>query len=430
MLEIGFCMTNKYIKIEQSAHLQGSASLHGAKNATLTILASLILTEGISRLYNVPHSDDVIYMVYLLQSLGAKTTFTDEHTLEVDTSTITNYSIDPHIMKKMRASILVMGPLLARFGRANIALPGGCVIGTRPINYHLESFVKMGVAIEFQGDFLYATTSRLKATTIIMDYPSVGATENIMMAAVRTLGITRIVNAALEPEVLDLIAILKKMGARIIIYPAATIEIEGVSHVTPVEHHIMYDRLEAGSLIIAAAITGGEISLVDAPAYAMEMLIMKLEQMGHSLTVGENGVGLHIKATSTPRAVSFKTGPYPSFPTDLQAPMMAAQCLAQGISKIEETVFENRFSHIHELQKMGAIIKVENNHIIVQGVKELHGAQVVATDIRASCALVVAGLAAKGTTIVTGVHHWKRGYDKLDQALRHLGADVQLIDHE
>lgn len=423
-------MTNKYIKIEQSAHLQGNASLHGAKNATLTILASLILTEGISRLYNVPHSDDVIYMVHLLQSLGAKTTFVDEHTLEVDTSTITNYSIDPLIMKKMRASILVMGPLLARFGRANIALPGGCVIGTRPINYHLESFVKMGVAIEFQGDFLYATTLRLKATTIIMDYPSVGATENIMMAAVLTIGITRIVNAALEPEVLDLVAILKKMGARIVIYPAATIEIEGVPHLNPVEHHIMYDRLEAGSLMIAAAITGGEIYLADAPAYAMEMLIMKLEQMGHSLTVGAHGVGVHIKATSTPNAVSFKTGPYPGFPTDLQAPMMAAQCLAQGVSKIEETVFENRFLHIHELQKMGAIIKVENNHIIVQGVKELYGAQVVATDIRASCALVVAGLAAKGTTIMTGVHHWKRGYDKLDQSLRHLGADVQLIDHE
>lgn len=421
---------NKYIKIEQSTHLQGSVSLHGAKNATLTILASLILVEGVSRLHNVPHSDDVMYMIYLLQSLGAKATFIDEHTLEVDTSTITTYSIDPLIMKKMRASILVMGPLLARFGRANVALPGGCVIGTRPINYHLEAFAKMGVAIEFQGDFLYARTSQLKATTIIMDYPSVGATENVVMAAVLTPGITRIVNAALEPEVLDLIALLKKMGARISCYPTATIEVEGVRHLSPVEHRIMYDRLEAGSLILAAAITGGEIYLVDAPAYAMEILIMKLEQMGHSLTVGEQGVGLHIKATSTPQAVSFKTGPYPGFPTDLQAPMMAAQCLAQGISKIEETVFENRFLHIHELQKMGAKIKVENHHIIVEGVGELQGTQVEATDIRASCALVVAGLAAKGTTMMTGVHHWKRGYDKLDQSLRNLGARVEIVDPE
>lgn len=423
-------MTSTYIKIEQSPRLQGSAPLHGAKNATLTILASLILTEGISILHNVPHSDDVVYMVYLLQSLGAKTTFVDEHTLQVDTTTLNAYSIDPLIMKKMRASILVMGPLLARFGRAHVALPGGCVIGSRPINYHLESFTKMGVDVEFQGDFLYASTSKLNATTIIMDYPSVGATENVMMAAVRTAGITRIVNAALEPEVLDLIAILKKMGAHIVIHPAATIEIEGVSHLQPIEHHIMYDRLEAGSLMIATAITGGQLYLPEAPAYAMEMLIMKLEQMGHTIVVGSQGVGIRMQATSTPVAVSFKTGPYPGFPTDLQAPMMAAQCVASGVSRIEETVFENRLLHIHELQKMGASIKVEGNHVIIQGVDSLQGTQVVATDIRASCALVVAGLAAQGTTTISGVHHWTRGFDKLDQSLQMLGGKIAIIEDE
>lgn len=422
-------MTNKYIHIEQSLGLQGQVSLHGAKNATLPIIASLILTDGVSRLSNIPHSHDVICMVQLLRNLGASAVFIDEHTLEVDTSTLDTFCIEPAIMRKMRASILAMGPLLARFGRADIAMPGGCVIGARPINYHLESFAKMGTEISMHDDFLYARAASLKPSTIIMEYPSVGATENVMMAAVRTRGITRIVNAALEPEVLDLIAVLRKMGANIVIHPTATIEIEGVDQLRPIEHAVMYDRLEAGSLMIAAAITGGDIYLPQAPAYVMEIFMMKLEQMGHTIEIGAHGVGARIKATTSPQAVSFKTGQYPGFPTDLQAPMMAAQCLALGVSTIEETVFENRMLHIYELKKMGADITIENNRTVIKGVDQLRGTDVVATDIRASCALVLAGLAATGTTRMTGIHHWMRGYDKLEQSLALLGGHVRILDN-
>lgn len=421
-------MLNKYIHVEQSLNMHGQVSLHGAKNATLPIIASLILTDGVSRLSNVPQSHDVLCMVQLLQRLGARAHFIDEHTLEVDTSTLDTFCIEPAIMKTMRASILAMGPLLARFGKADVALPGGCTIGARPINYHLEAFAKMGAQITMHEDFLYARAEPLKSTTIIMEYPSVGATENVMMAAVKTAGRTRIVNAALEPEVLDLIAVVRKMGAHITILPAATIEIEGVAQLRPIEHAIIYDRLEAGALMIAAAITGGDIYLPQAPASSMEIFIMKLAQMGHTIDIGADGIGVRIKATDTPKAVSLKTGHYPGFPTDLQAPMMAAQCLASGVSVIEETVFENRLLHVHELQKMGANITIEHNRTIIQGVDQLRGGDVVATDIRASCALVVAGLAATGTTRMTGVHHWMRGYDKLEQSLELLGGRVRLLD--
>jgi len=421
-------MSKKYIHVEQSLSLHGQASLHGAKNATLPIIASLILTDGISRLSNVPQSHDVMCMIGLLQNLGARISFIDEHRVEVDTSTLNTFCIEPAIMRTMRASILAMGPLLARFGKADVALPGGCTIGARPINYHLEAFAKMGAHITMQDDFLYARATPLKSTSIIMEYPSVGATENVMMAAVRTPGLTRIVNAALEPEVLDLVTVLRKMGAHITIQPAATIEIEGVEQLQPIEHAVMYDRLEAGALMLAAAITGGTIFLPQAPAYAMEIFIMKLEQMGHVIEIGSNGVGVHIKATTCPQAVSFKTGHYPGFPTDLQAPMMAAQCLAQGTSVIEETVFENRLLHIHELKKMGAQISTQNNRTIITGVDRLQGGDVVASDIRASCGLVLAGLAATGTTRMTGVHHWLRGYDKLEHTLELLGGHVQILD--
>jgi UDP-N-acetylglucosamine 1-carboxyvinyltransferase len=264
----------------------------------------------------------------------------------------------------------------------------------------------------------------------VLEYPSVGATENLMMAATLTKGVTRIVNAALEPEVLGLVAILQKMGAKITILPAATIEIEGVEQLRAVEHEVIYDRLEAGALLLAAAVTGGEIYLPQAPAYAMDIFLMKLQEMGHHLEIGAHDIGVRLKATNAPKAVSFKTVPYPGFPTDLQAPMMAAQCLAEGVAVIEETVFENRLTHVRELQKMGAQIKVDRNVAVVTGVDELYGAQVIASDIRASCALVLAGLVAKGTTYMSGVHHWKRGYDALEQKLALLGARVILQDLE
>lgn len=419
-------MSNEYILVEQSLNLSGQASLVGAKNAVLVIMASLVLADGESKLYNVPKSQDVLNMIKLLESLGARVFFDAEgHFLSVDTIGINKYQVCREIMKEMRASVLVMGPLLARFGCADIALPGGCAIGPRPIDYHLKNFEKMGVNVNISGEFIVARAEKLNATKIILEYPSVGATENILMAATLTQGVTRIVNAAIEPEVLDLIDVLKKMGANISILPAATIEITGVECLKPVEHKIIYDRLEAGALLLAAAITGGQIYLPDAPAFAMDIFLMKLNEMGHHIEVGPNETGISLKATSRPKAVSFKTGPYPGFPTDLQAPMMAAQCIAEGTSVVTETVFENRLLHVRELQKMGAQIKVDHDTATIIGIEKLYGASVIATDIRASCALILAGLVAEGQTIMTGIHHFKRGYDNLDLKLEKLGASIK-----
>lgn len=424
-------MNTSYLHIEQSLVLSGTAQLHGAKNAVLVIMASLLLTNGKSTLRNVPASADVLHMIALLKQLGAIVLFDQKHnTLTVDTTNVNKWHVSPAIMKKMRASILVMGPLLARFGRADIALPGGCVIGTRPIDYHLKNFIKLGVNIEQDGEFLHAQTTNIKPKKLVLDYPSVGTTENLLMIAALSKGTTKIINAALEPEVLDLIVVLQKMGARINILPPATIEIEGVNELHPITHDIINDRLEAGALLLAGAITGGTIYLPHAPAYALDVFLLKLEEMGHVIEIGNHDIGIKLHATQQPKAVSFKTGPYPGFPTDLQAPMMAAQCLAQGSSVVEETVFENRLVHVRELQKMGAQINVEHNKAIIKGVDELYGTAVIATDIRASCALVLAGLVAKGTTTMTGIHHWRRGYEKLEAKLQSLGAKITVHQQE
>jgi UDP-N-acetylglucosamine 1-carboxyvinyltransferase len=421
-------MTDRnYLMIKQSPPLQGTLELIGAKNAVLVIIASLLLARGASVLCNVPRSADVLHMIALLEELGA-TVFFDvhTHTLSVDTSNVTRWQVSPAIMRKMRASVLVMGPLLALFGKADIALPGGCVIGQRPIDLHCIGFERMGAAICQQAEYLTAQAAHLKGAAIFLDYPSVGATENIMMAAVKADGVTRIINASLEPEVMDLMSVLTKMGACIEIQSPGIIVITGVQDLYPVEHTVIMDRLEAGALLLAAAITGGQISLPQAPAFALDAVIAKLDQMGHSLTVGDGGIGIALIATKSPRAVSFKTGPYPGFPTDLQAPMMALQCFADGESVVEETVFENRLLHTTELVKMGAFITVHNNTARIKGVDILRGMPVVATDIRASCALMLAGLVAQGTTTMMGVSHWLRGYDNLEHKLSALGAHITL----
>lgn len=420
-------MSNAHIIVEQSLGLQGTAQLVGAKNAVLVIIASLVLTRGKSILTNVPSSDDVSQMIALLEDLGAQIQFLkDEHTLIVDTTDIKNYKVKHEFMRKMRASILVMGPLLARFGKADVALPGGCSIGSRPVDYHLKNFMKMGVSIETHEHAISAHAARLEATKLVLDYPSVGATENLMLAATLTQGVTRIINAALEPEVLDLVDVLRKMGAKITILPPASIEIEGVNSLNPIEHAVVFDRLEAGALLLSAAITGGHIYLPQASPNNLDIVLLKLQEMGHIIHVGENDRGIRLQACASPRAVSFKTAPFPGFPTDLQAPMMALQCLAEGTSVIEETVFENRLLHVRELRKMGAVIKVEHNTAVVTGIEALYGANVIATDIRASCALVLAGLVAQGVTVMTGVQHWLRGYDALDRKLQSLGAHIKL----
>lgn len=423
-------MSNAYVLIEKSPPLQGSVELAGAKNAVLVIMASLLLTNGKNKLTNVPFSEDILHMIRLLVSLGAQVSVDEANNiLEVDTSSVRSCRVDADIMKKMRASILVMGPLLARFGAAEVALPGGCILGARPIDFHLKAFMRMGTQIACSEEYLVAQIpTGMHAATHILEYPSVGATENIMMAAVLCKGTTKIINAALEPEVLDLIDILQKMGAHIGIKAPATIEIQGVDSLKPVEHQIMFDRLEAGSLLLAAAITGGEIALPQAPVHTMDVFLAKLEEMGHSVTRGIDGIGVWLKACENPHAVSFKTMPYPGFPTDLQAPMMAAQCLASGTSIINETVFENRLVHTRELQKMGAQIAVDGQTATVIGVDELYGAAVVASDIRAAYALVLAGLVAEGQTTMTGVHHLKRGYQDMINKLTMLGAKARIIE--
>jgi UDP-N-acetylglucosamine 1-carboxyvinyltransferase len=419
-------INTSYIAIEQSSALNGSIELIGAKNAVLVIISSLLLTRGKSRLTNVPASDDVLQMIKLMQTLGAEVFFyPHEHLLEIDTTGVNKWQVSADIMKKMRASILAMGPLLARFGKADVALPGGCSIGERPIDYHLKNFRKMGVSFDECGEYVSARAQLLHATRIVLEYPSVGATENILMAATLIPGTTMLINAALEPEVMDLITVVRKMGAKISVEAPASIIIEGVSSLQPIEHAIIPDRLEAGALLLAASITGGCVSLPQAHAYSMDVFLMKLEEMGHEILIGPQGVGVTLKATKHPKAVSFKTAPYPGFPTDLQAPTMAALSLAEGTSIVEETVFENRLLHVRELQKMGAHIKVEHNKAIIQGVDKLYGTSVIATDIRASCALVLAGLAAEGSTIMTGIHHWKRGYEGLENKLKRMGATVK-----
>lgn len=415
----------EYLVVEKSPPLAGTAQLHGAKNAVLVMMAATILTDGISELHNVPDSADVHQMIQVLQCLGAAIVFdASKNHMHIDTRALVACTIPAELMKKMRASVLVMGPLLARFGRVVIALPGGCSIGARPVNFHMQNFRSLGATVDVTGESVCAHARQLKGTRIVLEYPSVGATENALMAATLAQGTTRIINVALEPEVMNLIESLQKMGAQIEIHSPNTIEVIGVKSLNPVSMTVIPDRLEAGSLLLASAITGGSISLPTARADHLDVFLSKLQQMGHAIARGPKNIGISLQGTESPKAVSFTTAQYPGFPTDLQAPMMAALCLADGESIVHEAVFENRLIHVKELQKMGAVIAVNGDRAIVKGVTSLKGADVVASDIRASCALVLAGLAADGTTHVFGTHHWRRGYQNLEEKLAGLGAFI------
>lgn len=432
-------MSERFILTKQSEPLSGVVELTGAKNAVLVIIASLLLAEGKSTLHNVPNSADVRCFIALMSELGALVHFdTKQKTLTIDTSTVNSIEVSPEIMNKMRASILVMGPLLARFGKARVALPGGCLIGARPINYHLQGFKSLGVSLEENKPYLFASINKEAAQQrqerIVLEYPSVGATENLVMYAVLKPGQTIIVNAALEPEVLDLITILTRMGAKIYCEPGQIIRVEGVATLKPVEHSIIPDRLEAGALLLAACITKGSVHLPNARADHMDIFLEKLREMGHEVYVGTNQTpelplqGISLKACQFPRGVTIKTAPYPGFPTDLQAPMMTAMTMCSDISTVEETVFENRLMHIKELSKLGAQITVQGQKATIRGVEKLYGAELIATDIRASCGLVLAGLVATGETKIGGVHHWERGYDKLEEKLRFMGANIVIFE--
>lgn len=424
-------MSSGYIYVKQSAPLQGTVSLDGAKNSVLAIMASLLVTSGKSVLHNVPALSDVEQMIGILQSLGVTIVFDKENNvLHVDTSTMHHANIAQDCVKKFRASFLVLGPLLVRYKDVKLALPGGDEIGARPLDYHIKNFMRMGATITQESGLLHATADTLRAQKIVLDYPSVGATQNLMMALVLVSGRSWIINAALEPEILDLIVVLKKMGARIKIVAPAMIQIDGVELLQPIEHTVIPDRLEAGSLLVAAALTGGDIYIKDAVVKDMDLFLMKLEEMGHTIICGKRGTGVRIKGSRMAQAVSFKTAPYPGLATDLQPMMMVAQTIASGTSNVVETVFENRFLHVPELNKLGANIQASGHFAKVIGVQSLHGGHVVATDIRAACALGLAGLVAHGETFIEGLHHWRRGYETFDQKLRLLGAHIELRDEE
>jgi len=419
-----------YIRVQQSLHLDGEVELSGAKNAAMVNLLSLILTQGKSIIRNVPASDDVCNIMELLKTLGAVVCYDQElHVAQIDTTHLEGTYVSADLMKKTRASILALGPLLARFKKAHLAFPGGDVIGARPLDYHIKNLEKMGVVFIENGDEIIASTEQLIHRNLLLEYPSVGATENLVMAATLTEGVTRIINAALEPEVFDFLDQLKKMGAQIEIEVPMTIKVTGVKILKPVDYELMYDRLEAGSLLLAGAITGGYISLPQAPAHMMGLFLMKLQEVGHTVLIGKNGTGVKIKATKNPRAVDIKTAPYPGFPTDLQAPFMAMLSLARGKSLVKEAVFEHRLMHGRELIKMGAQIEIpQYDAAVIYGVDTLYGSTVIASDIRASCALVLAGLAACGTTKVIGINHWKRGYEFLEKKLQSVGAVIDLFE--
>ena len=417
------------IIIRGGKRLSGTVKVDGAKNAVLPVIAASILaSKGISRIYNVPALADVYTINEVLRYLNAKVEF-DGSAITVDAQADLNAEAPFEYVRKMRASFLVMGPLLSRIGRARIALPGGCAIGSRPIDQHLKGFEAMGAKVTIGNGYIEATTNgRLKGANIYLDFPSVGATENIMMAAVLADGETLIENCAREPEIVCLATYLNAMGAKIKGAGTSSIRITGVKELTGASHDIIPDRIEAGTYMIAAAITGGDVFVENAVSDHLRPLIAKFEEMG--IIVEQQLNGIRVIGPDIIRPADIKTMPHPGFPTDLQSQMMALLLKAKGTAVITETVFENRFMHVEEFRRMNADIKIEGRSAIINGPCKLQGAEVAATDLRAGAALVLAGLAANGTTRVTDLHHIDRGYVDLAGKLKALGADIERVDVE
>lgn len=403
--------------------LAGNVKINGAKNAVLPIIAASILgSEGESVIHDAPPLDDVLVINKVLQSLGIEVEY-NRQVIRVRAHNINTCEASYDLVRKMRASFLVMGPLLARLGQARISLPGGCAIGTRPIDQHLKGFEAMGADIELGQGYIEAKVKgRLKGAKIYLDVASVGATENIMMAATLAEGTTIIENAAKEPEIVDLANYLNAMGATIRGAGTGVIRIEGVEKLSGVVHTVIPDRVEAGTYMIAAAITGSELYMEGAIGDHLRPVISKMQEMGVIIEEDENGI--RVSASGPLRAVDVKTLPYPGFPTDMQSQMMALLMVADGTSLVTETVFENRFMHVEEFSNMNAHIKVDGRTAIVSGNAKLQGAKVCATDLRAGAALILAALAAEGETEITGVHHIDRGYVDITDVLRELGADI------
>jgi UDP-N-acetylglucosamine 1-carboxyvinyltransferase len=411
------------IVINGGKRLHGEVRVSGSKNAALPILASALLVRGRSTFRNVPALGDVRTMGRLLTRLGAQVTDSGKGVTRIDTTDAAGHIAPYELVKTMRASVLVLGPLVARTGRARVSLPGGCAIGARPIDQHLKGLEAMGAHIELAGGYVTATARRLRGASIVFDMVTVTGTENLMMAAALARGRTTLENAAREPEVEELGRVLNKMGARIRGAGTSLVTIEGVEELTPIEHSVIPDRIEAGTLLVAAAITGGNVLLRDCLPEHLEAVIAKLRAAGAD--VAADGDGIRVRGRNEFRPADVSTQPFPGFPTDMQAQFMVLTTRARGQSVLTETIFENRFMHVPELARMGADIVVEGRTAIVRGPTRLAGATVMATDLRASACLVLAGLIARGKTEILRIYHLDRGYDRLDAKLRALGADVR-----
>jgi UDP-N-acetylglucosamine 1-carboxyvinyltransferase len=417
----------KGIVIEGGERLVGEVQVSGAKNAALPALAAALLVEGSCTFTNCPHLRDVDTFQALLENLGARLRWEGKGELQVDTSGIEGVTAPYDLVKTMRASVLILGPLLARMGEAVVSLPGGCAIGARPVNLHLKGLQQLGAQIELEHGYIKARAPRLTGAQIYLDIPTVTGTENLMMAAVLAEGATVIENAACEPEVVELADILTAMGADIEGAGTAVLSIRGVEQLQPVQHTIMPDRIEAGTLMVAAGITRGNVLIRGCRLEHLEAVIGKLREVGVEISPLEEGE-VRVVGDSRVRSVDVKTLPYPGFPTDMQAQFMALMTVANGLSAISETIFENRFMHVSELKRMAADIRVQGSTAIVTGVPQLSGAQVMATDLRASASLVVAGLAAEGQTMISRAYHLERGYDDLVGKLAALGALAKEVD--
>jgi len=412
--------------IQGGVTLNGDVRISGAKNAVLPILAATILAHGKSVVQNVPHLQDVTTTVTLLGTMGATVVVDESMSIEVDASTMDTQVAPYELVRTMRSSILVLGPLLARYGYAEVSLPGGCAIGSRPVNIHIKGMQEMGADIEVKNGYIIARANRLKGARIMMEMVTVTGTENLMMAATLAEGSTVLENAAREPEVTDLANYLNKMGAKISGAGTDTITIEGVESLQGTTYQVVPDRIETGTFLVAAAITGGRVRVKDTAPHLLDAVLDKLRESGAEISSGEDWIELDMKGRR-PKAVSVRTAPYPAFPTDMQAQFVALNSIAEGTGTIIETVFENRFMHVQELQRMGANIEVEGNTAIVRGVDELNGAPVMATDLRASASLILAGLVAKGETEVLRIYHIDRGYELIEEKLAYLGAQIRRV---
>lgn len=415
--------------IQGQQPLNGEIKISGAKNAALPILAASLLCGKPIQISNIPHLQDVITIVSLLGQMGVRITLDERSCIEVDAANLTSFHAPYDLVRTMRASVLVLGPLLSRFGHAEVSLPGGCAIGSRPVDQHLKGLQAMGADIHIDNGYIKAKSGRLQGATIVMDIATVTGTENIMMAAVLAKGQTLIHNAAREPEVEDLANFLNALGAKITGAGTSTITIDGVDELNSGSYHVMPDRIETGTYLAAAVITRGKIKVKNSRPDLLESVLLKFEEAGAYIDTGSDWISLDMKG-NRPRAINISTAPYPAFPTDMQAQIMAVNTVAEGTGVITETVFENRFMHVQELQRMGAKIALKGNTAICTGIESLHGAPVMATDLRASASLVLAGLAAHGETAIDRIYHIDRGYECIEEKLAQLGARIHRMPSE